>query len=156
MRLKRRVYRTIHNHPGMKRFLKDPFIHGEINGMIEDAELMGIDIDDPELMGGFIVNIAKKIGAAVRKRRAAKASSGSSGMPSFSMQTAQGTAAIGPGGLTWTGQQNIPIGNTGMSLQTMPQSESIMDKIKSNPALLAIPAGGLILFMVMSKKGGKK
>jgi len=153
MRFKRRAYRTIESHPGMKRFLTDPFIHGEINGIIEDAELMGIDIDDSELMGGLVANIAKKIGAAVRKRRAAKSGSG---MPSFSMQTSQGTAGLGPGGLTWTGQQNIPIGNTGMSLQTSPQSETIMDKIKNNPALLAIPAGGLILFMVMSKRGKKK
>ena len=156
MRFKRRAYRTVENHPAMKRFLRDPFIHGEINGMVEDADLMGMDLGDPELMGGFIVNVAKKIGAAVRKRRAAKAGQQSS-MPSFSMQTSQGTAALGPGGLTWTGQQNIPIGNTGMTLQTSPQSETIMDKIKNNPALLAIPAGGIILFMVMSKKkGGKK
>lgn len=155
VRLKRRVYRSIQNHPGLKRFLKDPFIHGEINGIVEDAELMGMDIEDPELMGGLIQNVVKKIAGAVRKRREAKAKSGSSNIPSFSIQTGQGTAALGPGGLTWTGQQNIPIGNTGMSLQTVPQSESILDKIKSNPALLAIPAGGLILFMVMSKKRGE-
>lgn len=155
-RFKRRVYRSIQNHPGLKRFLKDPFINGEINGLVEDAELMGIDIDDPELMGGLIANAVKKIAAAVRKRRAAKASSGSSSMPSFSLQTAQGTAALGPGGITWTGQQNIPIGSTGMSLQTAPQSETIMDKIKSNPALLAIPAGGLLLFIMMSKRGKEK
>lgn len=157
VRLKRRIYRSIQNHPGMKRFLKDPFIHGEINGLVEDAELMGIDIDDPELMGGLIQNVVKKIAGAVRKRREEKAKSGqSSSFPSVSIQTGQGTAALGPGGLTWTGQQNIPIGNTGMSLQTTPQSETIMDKIKSNPALLAIPAGAMMLLMVMSKRGNKK
>jgi hypothetical protein len=43
-----------------------------------------------------------------------------------------------------------------MSLQTTPQSETIMDKIKSNPALLAIPAGAMMLFMVMSKRGKEK
>lgn len=157
VRLKRRVYRSIQNHPGMKRFLKDPFIHGEINGIVEDAELMGMDIEDPELMGSLIQNVVKKIAGAVRKRREAKAKSGqSSSFPSVSIQTGQGTAGIGPGGITWTGQQNIPIGNTGMSLQTTPQSETIMDKIKSNPALLAIPAGAMMLFMVMSKRGSKK
>lgn len=154
-RFKRRVYASIQQHPGMKRFLRDPFIHGEINGIVEDAELMGMDLEDPELMGGLIQNIAKKIGAAVRKRREQKAASGSSTFPSFSIQTGQGTAALGPGGLTWTGQQNIPIGNTGMSLQTVPQSETIVDKIKSNPLLLAIPAG-LLLFMVASKRRGQK
>lgn len=155
MRLKRRVYQSIQDHPAMRRFLKDPFIHGEINGLVEDAELMGMDFEDPELMGGLIANVVKKIATAVRKRREKKAASGNSSIPSFSIQTSQGTAALGPGGLTWTGQQNIPIGNTGMSLQTVPQSETIMDKLKSNPALLAIPAG-LILFMVMSKRGEKK
>jgi hypothetical protein len=154
MRVKRRVYRSIQKHPGLKRFLRDPFIHGEIEGIVEDAELMGMDLDDPELMGGLIANVVKKIAGAVRKRRAAK--SGSSSVPSFSVQTSQGTAALGPGGITWTGQQNIPIGSTGMSLQTVPQSETIMDKIKSNPALLAIPAGGIVLFMMMSKRKEKK
>lgn len=157
VRLKRRVYRSIQNHPGLKRFLKDPFIHGEIDGIIEDAELMGIDIDDSELMGGLIQNVVKKIAGAVRKRREAKAKSGqSTSFPSLSIQTGQGTAALGPGGITWTGQQNIPIGNTGMSLQTTPQSETILDKVKNNPALLAIPAGAMMLFMVMSKRGSKK
>jgi hypothetical protein len=145
---------SIQKHPGLKRFLRDPFIHGEIEGIVEDAELMGMDVDDPELMGGLIANVVKKIAGAVRKRRAAKA--GNSSVPSFSVQTAQGTAALGPGGITWTGQQNIPIGSTGMSLQTIPQSESIMDKVKNNPALLAIPAGGILLFMMMSKRKEKK
>jgi len=157
VRLKRRAYSSIHNHPGLKRFLRDPFIHGEIDGMIEDAELMGIDIDDSELMGGLIQNVGKKIAGAVRKRREAKAKSGqSTSFPSLSIQTGQGTAALGPGGITWTGQQNIPIGNTGMSLQTTPQSETIMDKVKNNPALLAIPAAGLVLFMTISKRGKEK
>jgi hypothetical protein len=156
MRLKKRVYRSMQKHPGLKRFLKDPFIHGEICGIVEDAELMGMDLNDPELMGGLIANVVKKIATAVRKRRAKKASSGQSTIPQFTMQTSQGTAALGPGGLTWTGQQSIPIGNTGMALQTMPQSETIMDKIKNNPALLAIPAGGIVLFMMMSKRKEKK
>lgn len=145
-----RAKNVIYNHPALRRFLRDPFIHGEICGMVDNAELMGYDFEDPELMGGFIVNAIKKIAANVRKRREAKSNSQS--IPSVSVQTSQGTAAFGPGGLTWTGQQTIPIGNTGMVLQTQPQQETILDKVKNNPALLAIPAGALVLFMVMSKK----
>lgn len=144
--------RVIYNHPALRRFLSDPFIHGEICGMVDNAEMMGYDFEDSELMGGFIVNAIKKIASNVRKRREAKKSNSQSTIPSISVQTSQGTAALGPGGLTWTGQQNIPIGNTGMSLQTVPQQETILDKVKSNPVLLAIPAGALVLFMVMSKK----
>lgn len=146
-----RAKKVIYNHPALRRFLSDPFIHGEICGMVDNAEMMGYDFEDSELMGGFIANAVKKIASAVRKRREAKSNTQSS-VPSISVQTSQGTAAFGPGGLTWTGQQNIPIGNTGMSLQTQPQQETILDKVKSNPVLLAVPAGMLVLFMVMSKK----
>lgn len=146
---------VIGRYPSMNRFMKDPFIRNEIAGMIEDAELMGYDLDDPEMMGGLIDGI-KKIASAIRKRREARKSKGETA-PSVSVQTSQGTAAFGPGGLTWTGAipqlpQSVPIGNTGMQLTAMQQQESILDKIKKNPALLAGIAAVPVLLIVMSKK----
>jgi len=148
----RKVKKRKTTRRALGRFKRDPFVHGEILGIIEDAEMMGIDIDDPEMMGG-IVDVVKKIAGAIKKRRQSKKSSGSSA-PTVSVQTSQGTAALGPAGLSWTGSipQNIPIGTTGMALQTMPQQETILDKIKANPALLAGIAAVPIMFMLMSRK----
>jgi len=148
----RRMARKKTTRRALGRFRRDPFVHGEIEGMINDAEMMGVDIDDPEMMGG-IIDVVKKIAGAIKKRRQAKKGS-SSPAPTVSVQTSQGTAALGPGGITWTGSvpQNIPIGSTGMALQTMPQQETILDKIKANPALLAGIAAVPIMLMLMSRK----
>jgi hypothetical protein len=75
----------------------------------------------------------------------------------FSFQTPQGTAAIGPGGVSWTGQipQNIPIGSTGYQIAPV-QQESILDKIKANPALLGLAALPLVFLMMPKKGSGKK
>lgn len=147
-------------YPQLKRFLQDPFIHSEVMGMIEDAELMGNDLDDPEVMGGLIKGIANIV-KTIKKRRAARKASGESA-PTLSLQTSQGTAAIGPGGLTWTGapgttaQSTLPIGNTGYQIAPVQQGNSIMDKIKQNPALIAGAVAIPVLLMVLSKSRSKE
>lgn len=153
--MKRRRY--VISRLGLQRFMKDPFIHREVMGMVEDAELMGVDFDDPEIMGGFIQNVAKKIATAVRKRREARQAKNEPA-PSFSVQTPQGTAALGPGGISWTGQvpSNIPIGNTGYQIAPVQQQGSIFDKIKENPALLALAGIPIVLLMMKPKRSEQK
>lgn len=148
--MKHNSRRVLVSGAGLQRFMRDPFIHHEVMGMVEDAELMGVDIYDPEIMGGLIQNVVKKIATAVRKKREARANAGSSGS-GFSLQTPQGTAAIGPGGVSWTGTQNIPIGNTGLQIAPVQQQETILDKVKSNPALLGLAALPF-LFMAMNNR----
>ncbi|MFA5235075.1 MAG: hypothetical protein WC390_11810, partial [Sulfurimonas sp.] len=86
----RRMARKKTTRRALGRFRRDPFVHGEIEGMINDAEMMGVDIDDPEMMGG-IIDVVKKIAGAIKKRRQAKKGS-SSPAPTVSVQTSQGTA----------------------------------------------------------------
>ena len=161
MRYRGNYIGAISNHPQLRRYMRDPFIHHQISGMVEDAELMGMDLDDPELMGGLISNVVKKIATAVRKRREKKKAAGeSTAIPTFSMQTTAGTAQLGPGGLTWTGapgvQNSLPIGTTGYQIAPVQQSTSILDKIKSNPALIAGAIGIPVLLMMMSRRGESK
>lgn len=145
------------SNPGMIRFMRDPFIRNEIAGMMEDAELMGFDLDDPEMMGGLIDGI-KKIASAIRKRREARKKSGeTTSAPAFSVQTPQGTAALGPQGFSWTGSlpQSLPIATTGYQIAPVQQSESIIDKVKKNPALLGLAAIP-VLMLIMAKRSQKK
>lgn len=132
-------------------YFSDPLIAAEIDEMITDAELMGIDLDDPELMGAFLKNIIGKIKGAVQKRRAKKAAAGgqASTMPTFSVQTGAGSAQLGPGGLTWTDPQaatTVPAGGAGAG--------GIADMLKNPLVLAGIGGGVLLLIMMMKKKKG--
>lgn len=130
-------------------YFDDPLIAAELEEMITDAELMGIDLDDPELMGAFLKNIIGKIKGAVQKRRAKREAAGgqAGGFPSFSVSTGEGSAQLGPGGLSWTGPQAAgaapAAGGTG----------GIADMLK-NPLVLAGIGGGVLLLVLMMKKKG--
>lgn len=147
--------RILVSRAGLQRFMNDPFIHHEIMGMVDDAELMGIDINDPEMMGGLIQNVIKKISTAVRKKREERQKNNSAA-PAFSLSTPQGVASIGPGGVQWTGTQNIPIGNTGLQIAPVQQQETILDKVKSNPALLGLAALPFLFIMMNNRKRSEK
>lgn len=133
-------------------YFDDPLIAAEIDEMITDAELMGIDLDDPELMGAFLKNIIGKIKGAVQKRRAKKAAAGGqaqAGFPTFSVSTGAGSAQLGPGGLTWTDPQAAavapaPAGGMG----------NITEMLKNPLVLAGIGGGVLLLVMMMKKKKG--
>lgn len=140
-------------------FMQDPLIAAEIDGIIEDAEEMGLDMNDAELMGGLISAIVGKIKTAVKKRRARKAAASSPAPVSqgFQLSTPQGTAAIGPGGISWTGVQpgrNVAMQLPGQPGQYYPAPQSsggITDMLK-NPLVIAGIVGIPVLFMLMKRR----
>lgn len=114
-------------------------LNGIIDEEIEKAEMMGYDVDDidPELMGGLIANIAKRIRDAREKRKAG-------GEPStgLSITTGSGTMAINDQGFSL-----LKPSQGGGTIQ----QGGIMDQIKDNPLLLAIPAGILALVLLKGR-----
>lgn len=131
-------------------YFTDPLIAAELDEMITDAELMGIDFDDPELMGAFFKNLIGKIKSRIQARKAKKAAGGApadSGFPTLSVQTGQGSASLGPGGITWTGPQAAAAAPApaagGMG--------NIQEMLK-NPLVLAGIGGGVLLLIMMMKK----
>lgn len=123
----------------------DPLIMLGIDQAIDEAVMLGIDLDDPELMGGWLKKLIKK----VKKRRAKRRSKGNVVMPTVSIDTAQGQATIGPDGVTWidpaTGMQTV--GTPG----AQPQSGGIADMLK-NPMVLGGGAAALLLLVIMMKR----
>ncbi len=156
---------TIPNYPveiELMGFMQDPLIAAEIEGIIDEAELMGLDINDPELMGGLIKTLVKKIQGAIKRRRARKkAASAPAEIPSFSLQTPGGTAAIGPGGISWTGPQAAQAAAAAQAagLQMVPASSvqpagtgGVTEMLK-NPIVIAGLVGVPLLLIMMKRRG---
>ncbi len=123
-------------------FFNDPLLSDEIDALLEEAELMGIDLDDPELMGAWLKKLVGKIRSNFRKRRG----KGKKAPVSASVSTPQGSAAIGPGGITWT----APPGASMPMVQ--PSGGGIADMLKNPMVIAGVGGVALLLFMQMRKK----
>lgn len=126
--------------------LGDPFVAEEMDELsdllYDRAEMLGIDPDDPEIMGGLITNLVKKIRDRIKKRKAKKSSA------SVTVSTDSGTASLGPGGFSYT--------STGaLNQRFVPSSAaSSFDEMLKSPMVLLAGAG--LLFLLLKKKGRKK
>jgi hypothetical protein len=127
--------------------------------IVQRAELMGVDFSDPELMGGWLKRMIKKIRARVRARRARRAQSkAAEGLPPepqrFSLQTPGGGVTLGPSGLNVTSPLTRSITGAGRyPLTTVPPAaQTPMQAMMKNPMMLAIPLGLVALFAIMKKK----
>ena len=126
-----------------------PELVGAIDSLINRAELMGYDTTDPELMGGLIKKLVKRI----KKRIAAKKKKGGSG-GTYSISTPTGTVSVGAGGVQLTRPAGTGTGTTmPLSIQQPGmQQAGIMGMIQEKPYLLAIPALAMALIMAKKKK----
>lgn len=128
-------------------YFADPSLSEELDEMLTEAEMMGVDFDDPELMGAWLKNLFSKIKSRIQARRKKREAAGQPA-PSFSIQTPQGAAAIGPGGVSWTGPQAA----AAPGLMPAPAAGSNIAEMLKNPMVLAGIGGGLLLLMMMMKK----
>lgn len=133
---------------------EDPEMMGDTEDeeVMEEMEMLGYDVDDiteAELMGGPFARLFRKIRDRVRKRRAARAErKASASLPAeqpYTISTPRGSLTTSPTGLAFN--------RAAPATQAMQMPSNPMQMIQSNPMLLAIPAG-LILFMMMGKRGG--
>lgn len=140
------------DNAGLERYFGNPQIQNELDQMTEEATLLGIDLSDPEMLGGFLKKLARRIKRRVRARiRARRARRGSRPRAPISVTTSRGTATMGPGGFSFVSPE----------AEAMPQEYAptalaptggIMDMIRRNPMLLAIPGGALLLLVVMRRR----
>lgn len=117
-------------------------------GVVDQAELMGFDINNPELMGAFVANIVGKIKKAI----AQKTEKGQSAIPSVSVSIpGKGAAQLGPGGVSWVGTR--PQDSGSVSVQTGVAPSSGVSDLFKNPIVIGAAIGIPLLLMM---KGGKK
>lgn len=128
----------------VSRQLDDPFVAAEFDEMARQAELLGIDLSDPEIMGAWLKNIINKVKARIKKRRAARGGGGGGGIQ---VTTDAGTASIGPGGLSFT---QTPSGPVPGSMMSPPSGGGISEMLK-NPMVLAAGVG-LLALLAMRKR----
>lgn len=120
---------------------------GAIDETLTEAELMGEDIDDPELMGGFFKRVIGKIRDRIRARRAARqaAPTPAPAEPeSYAVSTPYGQVRYDQGGLqVIRPQQATAVPQTG--------SSNMLYQLTSNPMMLMIPLG-LVAMLLMNRK----
>lgn len=124
-------------------YFDDPLISAELSGMIQEAEMMGYDLDDPEMLGAWLKNLVSKIKKKVKGKK----------MPKVSVDTGKGTAQIGPEGITWTDQQAAEAAEAAAVPAT---TTGGMQGLFKNPLVIAAAVGLPLLLLGMKKKGGRR
>jgi len=125
----------------VKRHVNHPRTKRHVSSVVRQAKMMGVDFNDPEMMGTWLQDIGKKLKSAINKTK------------SVQLTTDRGTAQLGPGGVTWTDQQQQS--DPGEAISTA-SSSGLADMFK-NP--LVIGAGISLAALLLSKskrKGGKR
>lgn len=132
----------------VSRHLDDPLIAAEIRGLAEEAVLLGVDLDDPEIMGAWLKNLGKKIKSAFQKKKIKK----------ISVSSDAGTAELGPSGINITsakGKSSPAVSVPGLLTVNQADATGGMAEMLKNP--MVISAGlGILALLLMQKKGGKK
>ena len=117
----------------------DPMVSREFAGLVKEAELMGVDFDDDEMMSGFLQNVVQKLKDTIQKKK---------DTTSFSVTTEEGTTNIGPGGFSFTSSQQ------GVAPTPAATGVSSAAELLKNPMVL----GGIGLFaaIILLRKKGRR
>lgn len=142
-------------------------LNDTIDNELDTLELMGYDAYSPELMGRVFGRLFRRIGARIRKRRGgkkglvkriisrikkrrrARSKKGRGDDYGLSFRSPEGTATIGPEGLSYTDRMKMV--RAGMVPPEPEGGGNIMAMITKNPMLLAIPAVVVLMFMMKKK-----
>lgn len=118
---------------------------------------------EPELMGRRrrgLRRVLRRIGKRMRKRfgklgkrirariRARRGKGGGGAAPFAELRTPGGTATIGPEGVDFTS----PEAEADYPPPAPREPGGIMDMVKRNPMLVALPAGALVLVLVLKRR----
>lgn len=117
----------------MMGFMNDPLINRQVNQMANYAGTYGLNLDNPEVMQGFLSDFGNKIKGLV------------TGSTKISVTTDKGTVSAGGGQLT------VQKGGTTPAAGVVPAKTSIMDYLK-NPYIVAGLIGVPVLLLILSKK----
>lgn len=73
-------------------YFDDPLVTAELEGMVDEMDLLGYDVEDPELMGNIFKDLANKIKGAVAKKKGSTLSVGPQGIQLMNPVTAPAAA----------------------------------------------------------------
>ncbi len=135
-------YYDVNNYEVMGDNDEDSFV----DNMTNYVEMMGWEdyLDDPELMGGFLRRLFKRIKKRIRARRARRKAAGAPPVDdSVLLRTPAGTASIGPDGVSLTKPAPLLPKKTA-------KAGFDFDSIMNNP--MAIVAIGLLIMVLMKRK----
>lgn len=119
----------------------EEMIRGEIDDAVEEASLLGY-LDDPELMGSWITDLAKKVGTTVKKI-----------IPKVKLAIQKIKAKRQE-----TRAMLAPTVDTSQAtnVSTISSPKSIMDNLKNPMVLGGIGIAALVIILVISKKKKRK
>lgn len=143
-----------YNHTVSNKYRIDPFVRSELKKVVRSAELMGIDLKNPEVLNGFLSNIVgtvKEFAQGVFN----KTSDAAKSIPTVTLMTDRGTTTLAPGTISYVTNQPIQTVTTtqGGGLSTIQSaSSSMMDVVKQNPAIIAAAIGIPLILILTSKK----
>ncbi len=126
-----------------REYFRDPVLRREINGMVDEASLMGYDIDDPELMGAWLKNLVKKIKTRIQERKAS-----GKPLPTISVDTGKGTTVVGPEGISYT---SVPVASSAAPVAVTTQ-EKIQEALKKPYVVAALVAVPLLIALTKQKR----
>ena len=127
----------------VSRHLDDPFVAAEVNDMIDRAEMMGVDLSDPEIMGAWLKDLVNKIKTKIKGIKGNE-------VPKFQVSTEGGVASVGPEGVNWTDSSTLPTASPAPSV-----SDKLADMVK-NPLVIGAGVGLVALLLLRKRKGGKR
>lgn len=123
--------------------------------IIRKAELMGIDMSDPEMAGNLFKRLARRLRKRIKARiKARRKRRGKSPAFRYSVTAPEGTATYSDQGLSFVrpGPGTTGPGQYPMQIQRGNIGGNMMAQIQKNPLLLAIPAGVIYLLLDAAKK----
>jgi len=124
--------------------LQDPLINAEIESMLHNAQMQGIDISDPVAMSGIMdsfMNKIKQFGNYI-----------TGGQP-VAIQTTAGTTTIGPDGVSYTSAP--PATTTTPGAVQKPVSQVIQEYLQ-NPYVVAGLIGIPVLLILLNRNKRRK
>lgn len=120
--------------------LQDPLVSSEIESMLYNAQMAGIDISDPVAMSGFmdtLMSKVKQIGQVI-----------TGGSP-VSISTEKGTTVIGPDGVSYTSA--LPAAATTTAPVQKTFSQTVQEYLK-NPYVVAGLIGVPVLLILLNRR----
>lgn len=119
----------------MGNYFDDPLVSRELEGMVDEMDILGYDINDPEMGANIFQNLKKKITGIAKKKK----------VQSAKIQTSAGTLDVGPQGISITNPTTgIP------EIQSAAKTSPV--EILKNPLVIGGAAAVVLLLMVSKKR----
>lgn len=115
-------------------YFDDPLVSAELEGMVDEMELLGYDLDDPEMLGNVFKDLGAKIKSAFQKKKG-------------------GSLSISPAGISYTNPvapvPTAPAPTAGGKVQEMLKNPLVLGGV-------AVAAIGAVMLLKGKKKRGRK